>query len=1205
MMADLIADQRIASIRTRSNRGQSAPRIPTFDELNDEWVDQPPPILETQEELTDVTEDEMASESGDRRPMGAPSRKANGRARANTTIASGSNNNSPSMGDGSQFTVSQMLQTTRYDSAGPDNRPIPQWKQNLDQQNNDGRYYMNGEFTQGTSTPNNGEKLVGLFNPPTQRWEPDALEDGDNEQINSETEIGGPRNHHASNGVSPTAPHFDINASAPELAQPHEQSDLHGDVYSTLSSRADEDHGTEDSPHRRKRRGADSPVKMFDRHNTQDQRRFENLLTSLATDDELEGNHKPDLMSGPVGAPVWSQPSRTTEAENSQRTFDSNTQDSDRFLKLQLQDADDMMNNLRMGYRPSHGDQNMKDDEFATESQEEFSDEDHTNNPLTSNKDSSQMTSEITDESGSESHMLSGSGNSFDEDTPVAVAASRKPQLGHIGPQDARVTELMKQYTDMSYDKEHSRWNPRNHAVDANTNNYNQNHDTPNYFNQNRQSFDQDLALNNNPLAIDPMAHMGEKDGTQVYEDESWGSSDIDPSESLSRPTQSTPSNLGADGQARTGNRAMGVKFPRGTVNGATRALPSPEMLQRARAASSNSDFSRNDISSTAKTDSARIIVPKKSLSERATPFIPSPQFQYDVAGPRPSPQFGSAAKNGNQAENKENSLSNYTGDTIQGAGLAISNIPLPGSTFERNAKVGGAGSNHDENEENNNTISKEKFRDLGAHRKLLAHILQNALGDKKQWARCKNLTLNRRGLKVIGPLDEFCPELERLNVSNNKLDILGNPPQSLQHLDASHNDLGEVISTPLPNLHTLILAHNRFRSAINMVGLHHLRNLDVSHNQLESLADIAELPLITLNASHNPLQSLDLRPWATTLESINVSYCRITRVTSSEESIPPRHPSPKWKLHSINLSHNRIVDFAHHCQLPVTSSCLTSINIAYNPAPTVDVSRFGRVLELYCDGNNQVIGINRLSQLKLLSLRDMRVPLREFISWKQLYRVHQLALSGSQLNLAEINSPLPMVEYLELAELEPPVRSLPDTFYRTFPSVRQLNLSFNKISDTSLLVSSSVNTLEALSLFHNSITSAEPVLQCIRHLPELQALDLRANPFNARYYNTDSLSTKELYLEHMLKEVGFGYDQISLVISGVVKTVEPSSSWEMIDQDTKRAMNAKTLLERVIYQKMIYEAVDPESFTSLDGLELSRESMDETYSRAVQALKH
>lgn len=119
-------------------------------------------------------------------------------------------------------------------------------------------------------------------------------------------------------------------------------------------------------------------------------------------------------------------------------------------------------------------------------------------------------------------------------------------------------------------------------------------------------------------------------------------------------------------------------------------------------------------------------------------------------------------------------------------------------------------------------------------------------------WDFIRTINLQKRGLTSLCMLDEYCPSIEELDVSDNTLAQLDGAPSSIRDLKICRNQLSDLTAwAHLRNLQYLDVSYNQIHNLRGFQGLVHLRELIADGNQIESLDGVL---------THDGLISLSLR---------------------------------------------------------------------------------------------------------------------------------------------------------------------------------------------------------------------------------------------------------------------------------------------------------------------------------------------------------
>jgi hypothetical protein len=127
-------------------------------------------------------------------------------------------------------------------------------------------------------------------------------------------------------------------------------------------------------------------------------------------------------------------------------------------------------------------------------------------------------------------------------------------------------------------------------------------------------------------------------------------------------------------------------------------------------------------------------------------------------------------------------------------------------------------------------------------------------------WEDIRRLNLRNKGLITLHRLNDFCPRLEALDVSENELGHLIGAPYTIRDLRASQNCLSNLTAWGhLANLQYLDVSGNQIESLDGFSGLVHLRELKANNNKIRSIDGILDLNgLLRLDLKSNALTSID-----------------------------------------------------------------------------------------------------------------------------------------------------------------------------------------------------------------------------------------------------------------------------------------------------------------------------------------------------------
>lgn len=127
-------------------------------------------------------------------------------------------------------------------------------------------------------------------------------------------------------------------------------------------------------------------------------------------------------------------------------------------------------------------------------------------------------------------------------------------------------------------------------------------------------------------------------------------------------------------------------------------------------------------------------------------------------------------------------------------------------------------------------------------------------------WEQLRRLSLRDKGIMTLHQLDEFCPLLEELDVSENELAQLDGTPSTLRDLRVQHNCLTSLTSWGhLINLQYLDVSGNQLETLDGFSALFHLRELRANNNRIRNIKGVFGLNgLLRLELRNNNLTTVD-----------------------------------------------------------------------------------------------------------------------------------------------------------------------------------------------------------------------------------------------------------------------------------------------------------------------------------------------------------
>ncbi|KAJ5295759.1 hypothetical protein N7508_010580 [Penicillium antarcticum] len=371
-------------------------------------------------------------------------------------------------------------------------------------------------------------------------------------------------------------------------------------------------------------------------------------------------------------------------------------------------------------------------------------------------------------------------------------------------------------------------------------------------------------------------------------------------------------------------------------------------------------------------------------------------------------------------------------------------------------------------------------------------------------WEHVRRLVLRQKGLITLHKLNEFCPRLEELDVSDNDIGQLSGIPSSLRTLKIPRNCLSNL--TPwshLVNLQYLDVSGNDIETLDGFSSLIHLRELKANDNQIRNIDGILDLNgLLSLKLSNNSVTAVDFEgSELTRLRDLDLSHNCLTSVRNVD-----------WlpSLATLDLSANQITSL----ESPASLISLRALKLSDNYLESLDVRAFSSVSLLYLDQNHlsTVTGLENCHNLEVLSLRE-QTPREKDPSFTidldlgLIKDIRKVFLSSNKLSSETLSpsAPLLRLQLLDLAACT--LKSIPSDFAMSFPNLKVLNLNFNSVDDVEPLVG--MNCLARLMIVGNRLARMRRVSQILSRLGRtgngtacsLRKLDIRGNPLTIGFY--------------------------------------------------------------------------------------------------------
>lgn len=362
-------------------------------------------------------------------------------------------------------------------------------------------------------------------------------------------------------------------------------------------------------------------------------------------------------------------------------------------------------------------------------------------------------------------------------------------------------------------------------------------------------------------------------------------------------------------------------------------------------------------------------------------------------------------------------------------------------------------------------------------------------------WGQVRRLSLTGKNLTTLHRLQDYCADLEELDISNNEIGQLSGIPVSVRLFTAQHNCLTNLTSWgSLRNLQYLDISDNGLESLEGFSSLIHLRELKANRNRIRNIEGIFDLNgLLSLKLKGNELTSVDFE---------GAELPRLTHLDLSSNTLATAqniHDLPS--LDTLNLENNIINAFELRPDLKMWK--LRTLRLSNNEIRIFDVAPFPVLQVLYLDNNkiNSLLSFSTAHNLQTFSLREQSESpdiLNHALSI--VHDCRKLYLSCNLCPDGELKCPaLPQlnVQYLELASCG--LSSIPEGFGTMLPNCRVLNLNFNAIKSISPL--HGILRLNKLLLAGNRIARMRSTCLLLASFTALTKIDLRNNPLTIGFY--------------------------------------------------------------------------------------------------------
>ncbi|KPI35536.1 Septation initiation network scaffold protein cdc11 [Cyphellophora attinorum] len=361
----------------------------------------------------------------------------------------------------------------------------------------------------------------------------------------------------------------------------------------------------------------------------------------------------------------------------------------------------------------------------------------------------------------------------------------------------------------------------------------------------------------------------------------------------------------------------------------------------------------------------------------------------------------------------------------------------------------------------------KQAHGTLALSRDALVQAITDVQSSELFWERIKYLRLEKKDLKCLHSLDEFCPSLDQLSYLLEQLaqpavrrcfgQLEAGKPGWLQRLTPFADSEGQRLLHPK---HSCVMQHNGLLE-LELRG-NKLAHIDFAQSQLDQLK--------RLDISHNNIERLVNLNFLRKLLDLDVSY------NSLRQILPPNRRGPKL---------------------------LTELGVGHNKLKVFNFQQFPALKCAFLDGNAivQIKGLCKANKLETISIRHQNSQndlVNQILCTPNDCR--SLALSGNPVADGHLELPdLPQHSLMELELSECNISQVGIGFGSVFPNLRNLNLNYNSISELSDL--QGTFRLRRLVLLRNRVRRMRRTCLLLARLPSLAELDLRDNPLTIGFH--------------------------------------------------------------------------------------------------------
>ncbi|KAK8865912.1 hypothetical protein IAR55_001060 [Kwoniella newhampshirensis] len=473
------------------------------------------------------------------------------------------------------------------------------------------------------------------------------------------------------------------------------------------------------------------------------------------------------------------------------------------------------------------------------------------------------------------------------------------------------------------------------------------------------------------------------------------------------------------------------------------------------------------------------------------------------------------------------------------------------------------------------------------AHDKLV-QIITDVQPFEPHWEELRSINLKGKGADSVARLKEFLPKLDEVNLDNNLIAYLSGIPSSVRTLHVASNRLTSLTSVNhLRNLQYLDISKNQLDSVAQLDCLKHLRELKADDNAITSLSGIMDMDcLIRFSVANNKIERVDLTnaKWSK-MESLNLANNRIKAVRGLHRLTA---------VASITLDGNQLESLSPSKPMPT----VRVLRFSDNHLTHFDLSLFPKLRTLYAD-NNRLSHLVRSEthsasgRLENLSLRNQRKTSSLRLGLKDLENVKRLYLSGNALRDDFFpSSPLYALLYLEVAGCK--MSTWPKDFAVKMPNLKILNLNYNYLRDLSGV--EGLKSLRKLTLVGGRLGGegedhGKGVMEGLKGLTSLEEVDFRMNPSTLSYYfplllpisTQSALDPSKSQNQDPDRTITPSSTGTNVVNAGAAPVL--ASTWTNYDSRFRKKLPDEWYSKRLVYRGLIMRLCP--NLEKLDGVEV------------------